>query len=159
MPEKFVTKCRLKKSDGIPCGHTIVDFALTNQQLAERDSRTQTFIAALIKHLTKKHPQAWDTIQRESQFFTGFLLFGLFETEDPSVRETVVSFGAHLRNITRMPPITDQRLEEATAQLGFTMDDPQRAAVLQILQALRNHYEGTLTVQPAHQEKTLVSQP
>lgn len=141
---KYTTTCRL-------CGHQIIDHPLNLPIVGQPDARIQRFIAELMKHLEKKHQDAWLQIQGVWQFFLGFLSIGQFETKDPAIVQAVQGFGAFLRNMVRLPSIPDADIEGALAQLGFTMEDEKRAHVLQALKNVRAYYEGTLQ-RPAQTE-------
>ena len=65
---KYTTTCRL-------CGHQIIDHPLNVQIVGQPDARAQNLLAALMKHLEKKHKDAWMQIQGLWQFFLGFLCF------------------------------------------------------------------------------------
>lgn len=148
---KYITKCRL-------CGFQILDHPLNVTIIGTPDARVQTFVAALMKHLEKKHPAEWLQIQGLWQFFLGFLCVGQFETEDPSLVQTILTFGAQLRKIVALPTIPDAEIEGAAAQLGFTMDDPKRESVIAAMKNVRAYYQGTLQ-KPAtpEAEKPLVT--
>lgn len=142
---KYTTKCRIKDAiSGQPCGHQIVDHALNVAIVGKPDERMQTFIMALLKHIQKRHPDAAQQLMGLSNHFLGFLIMGQFETGDPSIVQSVQGFGAVLRGMVQLPPIPDADIEGATAALGFTMDDPKRANVLQAMKNIRAYYEGTL---------------
>jgi hypothetical protein len=154
---KYTTTCRIKLN-GLPCGHQIIDHPLNVQIVGQPDARVQDFIGALIKHVEKRHPEAWMQIQSMWQFFLGFLILGQFETQDPAIVSTIHEFGAQLRKMTRFAPIQDAAIESAAAALGFTMEDPKREPVIAAMKNVRAYYEGTLQ-KPAQPEapKTLIT--
>jgi hypothetical protein len=143
---KYSTTCRIPG-----CGHAVLDHPLNVQIIGQPDARIQNFIAALMKHLAKKHPQELAQIQGISQFFMGWLAIGQYETQDPALLQTIQGFGAQLRKMAALKPIADAELEGATAALGFTMEDPKRELVLAALRNVRAYYEGTLQ-RPAETE-------
>jgi hypothetical protein len=116
-PLKYTTTCQL-------CGFQLIDHPLSIEANGKPDERIRKFIAALMKHLEKKHPDASAQIQQLWQFFLGFLSIGQFKTEDPNLVRGMLAFGAQLRNMVKLPPIPDADIEGAAAALGFTMDDP-----------------------------------
>jgi hypothetical protein len=150
-PLKYTTTCR-------HCGHQILDHPLNVQIVGKPDAHIQSFLAALMKHIEKKHPDAWMQVQGLWQFFLGFLVLGQFETADPAIVQTIQAFGAQLRNMVRFAPIPDADIVGAVAQLGFTMEDPKREPVIQALKNVRGYYEGTLQKPTEPEaEKPLVS--
>src|ERR1017187_854214 len=141
---KYTTTCRL-------CGHQILDHPLNVQIVGQPDARAQNLLSALMKHLEKKHKDAWVQIQGLWQFFLGFLCLGQFETMDPAIVQTIQGFGAVLRNMVRPASIADADIEAATAALGFTLEDPNREPVIAAMKNARAYYEGTLQT-PAEPE-------
>ena len=149
-PLKYVTTCR-------HCAHQIVDHPLNVQIVGRPDQHIQSFLAALMKLVQKKHPDAWMQVQGMWQFFLGFLVLGQFETEDPAIVQTVQAFGAQLRNMVRFAPIPDADIVGAVAQLGFTIEDPKREPVIAAMKNVRAYYEGTLQKPPKPEaEKPLI---
>jgi hypothetical protein len=127
------------------------------QIVGRPDQHIQSFLAALMKHVQKKHPDAWMQVQGMWQFFLGFLVLGQFETEDPAIVQTVQAFGAQLRNMVRFAPIPDADIVGAVAQLGFTIEDPKREPVIAAMKNVRAYYEGTLQKPPKPEaEKPLI---
>jgi hypothetical protein len=135
-PLKYTTTCQL-------CGFQVIDHPMS-VQAGKPDARIQTFIAALMKHLEKKHPDSWAQIQGLWQRFVGFLCIGQFGTEDPNIVQAMLAFGAQLRNMVKLAPIPDADIEGAAAALGFTMEDPKREPVIAAMKNVRAYYEGTL---------------
>jgi len=148
---KYTTTCRL-------CGHQIIDHPLNVQIVGQPDARAQNLLAALMKHLEKKHKDAWMQIQGLWRFFLGFLCLGQFETADPAIVQTVQGFGAVLRNMVRPAPIQDDDIVGAVAHLGFTLEDPKREQVIAAMKNVRAYYEGTLQKPaPPEPEKPLIT--
>lgn len=141
---KYTTTCRLPKADGSRCGHQIIDHPLNVQIIGKPDQHIQNFIGALMRHVEKKHPEAWVQIQGTWQFFLGFLIMGQFETADPAIVQAIQMFGVKLRSIVPMPPISDAMIDEAFANIGFTMEDAAREKVIGVARNIRAYYEGTL---------------
>jgi hypothetical protein len=157
-PLKHPTTCRLKKPDGSPCGHTILDHPLNVQIIGQVDQRLMTFMGALMRHLEKKHPEAWNQAHALSQHFMGWLVLQQYETEDPAILQSLMAFAITLRGMVRVIPISDAEIEGAVAALGFTMDDPQREPVLGLAKNVRAYYEGTLQKPPSPEaEKPLIT--
>ena len=141
---KYTTTCRL-------CGHQILDHPLNVQIVGQPDSHAQSFLAALMRHLEKKHKSEWGQIHGIWNFFLGFLCLGQFETADPTIVKTIEGFGFMLRNMVRPAPIQDDAIVGAVARLGFTLEDPKREPVIAAMKNVRAYYEGTLQT-PAEPE-------
>jgi hypothetical protein len=147
---KYTTTCQL-------CGFRVIDHPM-NVQAGKPDARIQNFVSALMKHLQKMHPDAWEQVQGLWQFFLGFLCIGQFGTEDPNIVKAMLTFGAQLRSMVKFPPIPDADIEGAAAALGFTMDDPKREPVIAAMKNVRAYYEGTLQKSAAPEpQKPLVT--
>ena len=154
---KHITKCRLKRPDGEPCGHQVLDHPLNVQIVGQPDARMHTFMGALMRHVEKRHPDAWSQIQGIWHFFLGFLVMGQYETADPAIIETIQQFGAQLRRIVQLAPVTDAEFEGVLAHVGFTQEDPKRAEMLTALKNLQAYHQGNLQKPPAPQaEKPLI---
>jgi hypothetical protein len=147
---KYTTTCRL-------CGHQILDHPLNVQIVGQPDARAQNLLSALMKHLEKKHKDAWVQIQGLWQFFLGFLCLGQFETADPAIVQTIQGFGAVLRNMVRPASIADDDIVGAVAQLGFTLEDPKREPVIAAMKNVRAYYEGTLQRPAEPEPKPLIA--
>ena len=88
---KHTTVCRILRSDGQPCGQQFTANALpAGTEISKQD---RAFVEGLLKHIEKKHPEAFAEIQPRWILFLGFLTLRCFESQDPGV-------GAQLRHFT-----------------------------------------------------------
>ena len=103
-----------------------------------------------MSHLSRRHSQALETIQRESAFLSGFLILGLFDTEDPALRQTLIEFGQHFRNLTAPPSIPIAHFQEMAAAMGLEQADPHYQMMVQALQNVQDYHLGKFT--PGHRQ-------
>jgi hypothetical protein len=155
---KFTTTCKLPiDAKGTPCGFPITDHPLNVAIIGQPDARIQNFIGALMKHVSKKHPEAFQLAQLNGQFFFGYLIMSAFDSPDPALEESRKKFEATMRRMITPHPVNDDEIEAATAVMGLTMDDPHRRPFISALQHLRDYYEGKTPQLPADSPaKTLI---
>lgn len=155
---KYTTKCKLPVDmNGTPCGFPIIDHPLNVTIVGQPDARIQNFIGALMKHVQKKHPEAFQLAQLNGQFFFGYLIMSAFDSPDPALQQTRSKFEATIRRMITPHPVTNEEIEAATAAMRLSMDDPQRPTVISALQHLRDYYEGNTSNSPqVEPSKTLI---
>jgi hypothetical protein len=155
----YITKCRMKKGDGTPCGFSLTDTPLNVQIVGQPDARIQRFLGELIKHSSKKHPEAFQLAQMIMQFFFGYLVMGQFESPDPALRDTMKHFEDQLRRKLTPHAVTDDEIEGALGGMQLTMEDPHRAPFKKALQHLRDYYEGKIPQETLDSVKSLIQTP
>jgi hypothetical protein len=145
----YPTKCRLPLKDGTPCKFTLTDAPMNIPVIGEQpDSRILRYMEALMKHVAKKHPEAFTLANLHGQMFFGYLTTGNFEVIDPAMIDMRKKFEDTLRRYATPAAVTDQEIESALAAMQFTMEDPQRDKVKFAMQHLRDYYEGKVQLQP-----------
>jgi len=83
---KYLTTCKIKKADGSVCGQEFTANELPDQ--TEQTKQGRAFVEGLMKHVEKKHPEAYLEIQTRWLSFLGFLVLGCFDLQDPRVRSS-----------------------------------------------------------------------
>ena len=163
MPEDvrltYQTKCRMPKGDGTPCGYVVTDSPLNVAIVGQPDARVQRFIEALMKHVAKKHPQAFALAQMRGNFFFGYLITGIFESPDPAIAQMRKHFEEQLRRDIIPHAVTDDEIEGALGAIGLTMQNPDREKIKGALQHLRDYYEGKIPQQTLDSARSLVVTP
>ena len=99
---KYLTTCRLIKSDGQPCGQQFTANALPDEVAADKQARA--FVEGLLKHIEKRHPEAFAEIQQHWILFLGFLTLRSFASQDPGVAKQLEGFTQFLYTIAYQPP-------------------------------------------------------
>jgi hypothetical protein len=99
---KYLTVCRLTKSDGSPCGQQFTANALPDQ--VSDDKQARAFVQGLLKHIEQKHPEAFAEIQQRWILMLGFLTLRCFESQDPGVGRQLEGFTKFLYSIAYQPP-------------------------------------------------------
>ena len=155
----YQTKCRMPKEDGTPCTFTLTDSPLNVAIVGQPDARVQRFIEELMKHVAKKHKQAFALAQMRGQFFFGYLVMGIFESPDPAIVEMRKKFEDQLLRDIRPHAVTDDEIEGALGAIGLTMENLDREKIKRALQHLRDYYEGKIPQQTIEDAKTLIVSP
>lgn len=145
----YPTKCRLPLNDGTPCKFTLIDAPMSIPVIGEQPgSRILRYMEALMKHCSKKHPEAFTLANVHGQMFFGYLTTGNFTVIDPAIIEMRKQFENQLRRYATPAAVTDDEIESALGAMQFTMEDPQRDKVKFAMQGLRDYYEGRAPVPP-----------
>lgn len=139
---KYTATCRLTKSDGTPCGFSVVDNPLNVAIIGQPDARIQNYIGALVKHLNKKHPEAFAMLTAQSQFFFAFLALNMYETPDPALLESKAKFVLSLRTMIAPPAISDENIEQAVTEMKVPPEDSLRNDIVFALRHMRDYYQG-----------------
>ena len=145
----YPTKCKLPLKDGTPCKFILTDAPMSVPVIGEQpDARVLRYMEALMKHVAKKHPEAFTLANMHGQMFFGYLTTGNFEVYDPAMIDMRRKFEDQLRRYATAHAVTDDEIESALAAMQFTMEDPQRDKVKFAMQHLRDHYEGKAQLPP-----------
>jgi|SRR5208282_2603862 len=155
----YITKCRMKKQDGTPCGFQLTDAPLNVAIVGQPDARVQRFMEELMKHSAKKHPEAFQLAQMLMQFFFGFLIMDQFESPDPALKQTMARFIEQLRRRVTPHTVTDAEIEGALAAMQLTMEDPHREPFRKALTHLRDYYEGKIPPQAIEDAQSRLVKP
>ena len=156
---KYLTKCHMKKEDGTPCAFNITDSPLNVDIVGQPDAKVQRFIAELMKHSQKKHPESFQLAQMLMSFFFAWLIMGQFETQDPALLATLDKFRGQLRRHVTPYAVTDADIEGALGAMQLTMGDPHREPFQKALRHLRDYYEGKVPQQTIDSVKSLIVAP
>ena len=98
---KYLTVCRLTKSDGSPCGQQFTANALPDGVAIDKQARA--FVEGLLKHIETKHPEAFQEIQQRWILMLGYLTLRCFESQDPGVARQLEGYSQFLHTITYQP--------------------------------------------------------
>lgn len=145
----YTTRCKMLNKDGQPCGFPIVDHPLNVEIVGQPDAKVQKFIGALMSHLQKRHPEAFQVGTLQAQLFFGYLALSAFDSPDPKLNAMKQNFENTLRRMVTPAPVTDDEIEGACAALQMSMDDPHREPFKNALKHLRDYYEGRTPKAPA----------
>lgn len=99
---KYLTTCRIKKADGSVCGQEFTANELPDQ--TEQTKQGRAFVEGLMKHIEKKHPEAYLEVQTRWLSFLGFLVLGCFDLQDPQgaqFKQTLGNVAYQSREITK----------------------------------------------------------
>jgi hypothetical protein len=99
---KYLTTCRIKKADGSVCGQEFTANELPDQ--TEQTKQGRAFVEGLMKHVEKKHPEAYLEIQTRWLSFLGFLVLGCFDLQDPKgsqFKQTLENVAYQSREVTK----------------------------------------------------------
>ena len=100
---KHLTVCRILKADGTPCGQQFTADPLKVVNGIPDKSATN-LIQGLLKHVEKKHPEAFAQLQQRWVLMMGFLTLRCFQSEDPGVTAEIKSYQDFLISLTAPPP-------------------------------------------------------
>ncbi|HUD73941.1 MAG TPA: hypothetical protein VMQ76_02635 [Terracidiphilus sp.] len=99
---KYLTTCRITKADGSVCGQEFTANELPDQ--TEQTKQGRAFVEGLMKHVEKKHPEAYLEIQTRWLSFLGFLVLGCFDLQDPKgaqFKQTLENVAYQSREVTK----------------------------------------------------------
>ena len=99
---KYLTTCKIKKADGSVCGQEFTANELPDQ--TEQTKQGRAFVEGLMKHIEKKHPEAYLEIQTRWLSFLGFLVLGCFDLQDPQgaqFKQTLENVAYQSREVTK----------------------------------------------------------
>lgn len=96
------------------CGFRIDNYPLAIPIIGEPpEERAMKIIAAMQKHLEKKHPENWRAIQIGREVLTAFLIGHAFSIEDPNGRALLDSQRLQIRMVLPAPYMPDDHIRKA----------------------------------------------
>ena len=155
----YITKCRLLKGDGTPCGFQVTDNPLNVTIIGQSNARVENFVKALMQHAAKKHRQAFDLATMHGQMMFAYLIVGMFECQDPAILEMRKQYEERMRRYATPAAVTDAEIDGALAAMQFTMEDPKRRIVKGAMMHLRDYYEGRISQKALDAEKSMLVTP
>lgn len=161
---KYVTRCNIPIDCPVteggngkkPCGAEIViSPGIVPPKLGEPpEPKTKKFVEAIIGHFQKRHPQHCQHALNQMEQFLAFQSVGFTQSEDPGVIEFMAGFGSYLCGISTLP-VSDQMIVELVTRMGLTMEDPQRAKIIEAMTYVRNFQLRKLSPQSPAKSREL----
>lgn len=146
--QKYTTYCNIPTAEGQACGAAIAVTAgmLVPEVGAKPQDKTKQFIQAIMGHLMKRHSGAAGLALNTMEQFLAFTALGFTRSEDPGVSIFMAHFAEYLCRIATLP-VSDDAIVELVARMGLTMEDPQRAKIIEAITYVRNFQLRKLTPQ------------
>lgn len=103
---------------------------------APPDADTKNFVGSLATHLISTHADKWAAIEIGGQEFMGFLILGLFESQDVNLMMKQEQARYGIQQMTRKRTISDADILDRVARLELDPEKEQETADL--LQDMRD---------------------
>lgn len=144
--QKYITRCNIHDVEGHPCGQHIATTSGINVPTVGESpaEKTKLYVQAVVQHLMTKHQPHCGLALNTMEQFLAYSVLGFTLSEDPGVSIFMAGFAEYLCRIATMP-VSDEMIVELVTHMGCTMEDPQRAQMIQALTYLRNFQIRKLT--------------
>lgn len=150
---KYNTRCNISNAESQVCGANIATTSgiAVPEVGAPRQNVTAKYVQAIIGHLQKHHPERAVFALNTMEQYLAFITLGLIQTDDPGVMQFMAQFSEFLCTLSALPVTNDmleavvskamvfneRAMEELSAKLGLTEDDPFRSALIESAKAQR----------------------